>query len=1351
MRELFKKYLSEVPAGKVLDIGSQMVVGQAFSYRSLFEDAGWEYSGLDLAEGVNVDILTDSTEALPISDESFDVIISGQAFEHIDFFWVTFKEMARVLKPVGMIFLIAPSRGPEHRYPVDCWRFYPDGFHALAKWAGVELISAETDWQPDEDKDSAPWGDTVGVFRKLEEENSSCVIESNPEDAHRLSGPDGCEHVMCKAIASCLDSRNDHTSAWQGHYLFAHWLVNAVKPSLIVELGTHYGGSYFGFCEAVKHSGLSCQCYAIDTWIGDEQAGYYGRQVFEYVASVNNSKFNDFSKLYKMDFNTALSLFEEGRIDILHIDGCHSYEAVRHDYESWLPKMSDNGIILFHDINERQDDFGVWRLWEELSEKHRGFAFDHSHGLGVLAVGSVTSAELHELIEAAQSPEKAQVIKRYFSSLNQLLISKSSKELQAYPAQIFIDSGNGFSEEESLTQSVFLNSNRINFDLGSIPVKRLRFDPCNLPCIVNLKSTKVDYLNGSVGQISPAASNALEHVERTFFFSTDDPQIIFDVNKTISSVSFELRVSPVFEETARQILTRGESLEGMSKETSDGLNELRELFAIQQNELIEAQGQLDFVNSEFVETREALDLAFVEYDELQIKCDEALRTKLRLEILQSDLESMHSSNETLKSQLAEEVRQKNVSRSSLLRLVNKSSWAEHIEGVLSRLMHPVAFWRHWRKGDYKVISESGLFDEKWYLETYPDVAAVGCDPIEHYVRWGALEGRWPNAHFDACWYATKYKSVLRFGLLPFVHYILYGQKRQLHMSDPGVDGYRDWRTLRKRFLKEEFNVHTFLVSLEKQPIISIIMPLYNTPEPYLKEALQSVKEQLYPHWELCLVDDASTDELASIIKEIFGSNSQVRYIKRNDNGGISAASNDALNMATGEYVCFLDHDDVLEPHAIASMVLGINQNPEVDWLYSDEDKISERGHIFAPVFKPDWSPAFFMCCMFTCHFSMYKIDLLREIGGFDSAFDGAQDYEMSLRLLRTNPIIVHIPDVLYHWRMCEGSTALNVDSKPKAIRRQQRALTEFLADRDGYILDGPIHGMNKIQFKMKNSPRIGIVIPSAGRESHVFVGTSYVEHLVESIQTKSTYKNYSIYISVNEDLEAMTRESLERLDCILVNYSAEPFNLSDKINELVESCQEEHVVLLNDDMEIISEDWLEQMLMWFEQDNVGCVGSQLLFPDNTIQHAGVVFFDIGPGHPYYSEPNTNSGYLGSIQYAREYSAVTGACMMFKRSEFLEVGGFDPDFHMNYNDVDFCWKLRIQLGKRIVYTPEAKLFHYESVSKGETSPKELEAINEKWIGTFNNDPFFNRHLQPGSFAARLDSQTPLEEYYSTIKR
>jgi O-antigen biosynthesis protein len=535
--------------------------------------------------------------------------------------------------------------------------------------------------------------------------------------------------------------------------------------------------------------------------------------------------------------------------------------------------------------------------------------------------------------------------------------------------------------------------------------------------------------------------------------------------------------------------------------------------------------------------------------------------------------------------------------------------------------------------------------------------------------------------------------------------------------------------LRKRSRREN---ELLLGAMRRKPVISVLVPVYDTPEIWLRHCIDSVLKQQYPHWELCLVDDCSrAPHVRRILEEYRQADTRVNVLYRSENGHIAKATNSALEIATGEFIALLDHDDELTEDALFEVAIAHNENPAADWIYSDEDKIDEEGFCSDPFYKPDWSPEYFLTCMYTCHLGVYRTELVRSIGGFRPEVNGAQDYDLALRLAARETVVYHIPKVLYHWRTLATSTASGGDAKDYAYPAAQRALANYLKEAgvSGEVLPGPRHGFHRIRFDIVGQPKVSIVIPSAARiVEHEGERIDLLRMCVGSILERSTYRNLEIVVVENGDLRPELKDWLSG-KVRLVTYEAERFNLSEKMNLGALHATGDHVVLLNDDIEVISPDWIQQMLQYSQQPGIGAVGAKLLFPNRRIQHAGVVLLNGSPGHPYYNHPPEEIGYYLTVLLARNCIAVTGACTMTRAAVFREVGGYSVDFPLNYNDVDYGLKLR-EKGYRTVYVPEAELLHYESVSKegaGGVRPGELDKFRRKWGERYTVDPYYNPNL------------------------
>jgi GT2 family glycosyltransferase len=523
-----------------------------------------------------------------------------------------------------------------------------------------------------------------------------------------------------------------------------------------------------------------------------------------------------------------------------------------------------------------------------------------------------------------------------------------------------------------------------------------------------------------------------------------------------------------------------------------------------------------------------------------------------------------------------------------------------------------------------------------------------------------------------------------------------------------------------------------LSTLRRKPVFSVLLPVYDTPEKWLRLSIESVLNQQYPYWELCVVDDCSKEpHVRRILEEYRERDARVKVAYRSENGHIARATNSALEIATGEFIALLDHDDEITPDALLEIAIAHNEHPEADWIYSDEDKIDEDNFCSDPFYKPDWSPEYFLACMYTCHLGVYRTAKVREIGGFRPEVNGAQDYDVALRLMARNVSIQHVPKVLYHWRTLATSTAAGGDAKDYAYPAAQRAVANYLkeAGLEGEVLPGPRHGFHRVQFKIHGNPKVSIVIPSAARIiDYEGAQIDLLRMCVGSILEKSTYKNYEIVVVDNGDLRPDLKTWLAG-KAETVTYQAQRFNLAEKMNLGARHATGEHLILLNDDIKVISPDWIEQMLQYSQLPGVGAVGAKLLFPNRRIQHAGIVLLMANPGHAYYDHPPEEIGYYLSAVVPRNYLAVTGACTMTRAEVYREVGGYSEDFPLNYNDVDYGLKLR-EKGYRIVYTPYAELFHYESVSKegaGGVRVGELDKFHWKWRDKYFLDPYYNPNL------------------------
>ena len=536
--------------------------------------------------------------------------------------------------------------------------------------------------------------------------------------------------------------------------------------------------------------------------------------------------------------------------------------------------------------------------------------------------------------------------------------------------------------------------------------------------------------------------------------------------------------------------------------------------------------------------------------------------------------------------------------------------------------------------------------------------------------------------------------------------------------------------------------------------ISILVPLWNTPEDFLREMIESVTAQTYENWELCLADgsDDAHEYVAGIVREYQEKDGRGRilYRKLEKNEGIAGNTNQCLTMATGEYIGLFDHDDILHPGVLYEYVKVINEK-QADYIYCDETtfKSGDINKMLTMHFKPDFAIDNLRANNYICHFSVFARELLDGTELFRPRFDGSQDHDMILRLTDRAKNVVHVPKLLYYWRSHPGSVASDINAKPYAIQSAKDAVADHLR-RHGFThfqitSTRAFETIFKIRYQILGSPLISIVIAN---KDHV----SDLRRCVSSILEKSTYEDYEIIIVENNSEEKETFEYYEELQgndrITTVTYEGE-FNYSAVNNLGVRNAKGEYILLLNNDTQVITVNWMEELLMYAQRADVGAVGAKLYYADKTIQHAGVVL-GLGAhrtaGHSHYKQHRENLGYMGRLCYAQDVSAVTGACLLVKKALYEEVGGLEEDFAISLNDVDFCLKLR-EKGYLNVFTPFAELYHFESVSRGlddqgqkaQRYNRESEHFRQKWKEVLDaGDPYYNPNfsLDRSDFALKI---------------
>lgn len=542
------------------------------------------------------------------------------------------------------------------------------------------------------------------------------------------------------------------------------------------------------------------------------------------------------------------------------------------------------------------------------------------------------------------------------------------------------------------------------------------------------------------------------------------------------------------------------------------------------------------------------------------------------------------------------------------------------------------------------------------------------------------------------------------------------------------NSYEVWLFNHRLTIEKLARMHVEVSRFDYRPTISIVMPIYNTDKLWLTAAINSITSQVYPKWELCAVDDASSkEEVRKVLAEHASRDARIIVKYLDEHLGFSGAYNEALKMASGEFVGILDHDDEFTKDALFEVVKVLNDHPDEDLIYFDDDKMDSQGRI-EPFFKPDWSPDLFLSMNYLGH-PVIRKSLLEEIGGFREGFEGSQDYDILLRVTEQTNRIFHISKQLYSWRKVPGSAA-SIRYKPYAMPAGKLAILDAIERRgiQGDVEDGVYADLYRVRYRI-GSPLVTIIIPTKNQ-------CELLRRCLTSIESKSTYRNYEIIVV---DHDSDNPEAVDYLNHIktlpgyIVLKFHGSFNYSRIINLAAEHARGYHLLLLNNDTEVVKEDWIEAMLEHSQRESVAIVGSKLIFPDGKIQHAGVI---VGLGslawHAFYKQPASKPGYLGLSDVIRNCSAVTAACMMVRRHIFQILNGFDEKIEVDLGDVDFCLRA-IQLGYQIVYTPYAVLKHYEGASRKASGTyihhlNDRKLFTERW-GTLlrEGDPYYNPNL------------------------
>lgn len=1091
------------------------------------------------------------------------------------------------------------------------------------------------------------------------------VFEREPRYLSRLS----------RAAAFITPDRVVHPPSWVGHIPFAFWIVDILRPAILVELGTHSGNSYSAFCQAVQTLGTSTRCHAVDTWAGDPQAGIYGPEVLADLAAYHAPRYGDFSRLMQMSFDQALSHFADGSIDLLHIDGLHTYEAVRHDFETWLPKMSRRGVILFHDINVHQPGFGVWKLWEEITASRPHFSFMHCHGLGVLAVGDDLPADLRWLLDLpAGTGEDIDGVRGFFAKLGDGIVD-----------------GYLSTERDRVIQA---QQNIIRAHEAEIEAFRHRYREqdeliVKHAAVLNARDrTIADLASGRQAEIARLNSTVQDHSrklalhiamvqDRDRAIQDRDRQILALLHSTSWRVTAPMRA-------LRRLMARGKRLFTLPQRP------LTHRMTVTQTHQIIGDGPYESTGDD---PQLILDTGQPRAPRgwCVLSCTLADTSAVLLPMLYVDTGSGFS------DQMAHAL---------------PPARDGHVEHLLflppetqSLRLDPTIEVAQFRLTDIRVRE------------------VTRAEALFRLVR---RYGRGWRQEWQAL-YATGQDRA--------------GQDRTKRLLRAHVAGsYDRWVALYDTLHPWDRDaIRRDIASWTDRPVISILMPVYNPPVEFLRQSLDSVREQIYPHWELCIADDASTElAVGALLRDYAARDRRIKLSFRPANGNISAASNTALDLATGAFVALMDHDDRIPPHALYRVAMEIRQHPQTDLIYSDEDKIDADNRRYGPYFKSDWNYDLLCGQNMVSHLGVYRTSLLRRLGGFREGYEGSQDYDLALRVAEATAPgnIRHIPQVLYHWRVFEGSPSFSSVDLPRAVKAARRAIQDHL-DRSGTAARAePVSGMEwftrVVHPLPQPAPHVTLIVPTRDR-------VDLLRPCIDGLLQHTDYPAFDIIIIDNGSGEPGTHAyfmELQSNPLVRVLPFDQPFNYAAINNHAAAFAKGDVLGLINNDIKVIHPDWLREMVSQAVRPGVGMVGAKLYYGDGRIQHAGVVTGILGvANHVFKFADRHDPGYFGRLKLVQEYSCVTGACMVMRKSVFDQVGGLDAEnLAISFNDIDLCLRIR-EAGYRVLWTPFAELFHLESMTRGApTQPEQIERFTQeiaymekRWAGILRSDPFYNPNL------------------------
>ncbi len=940
------------------------------------------------------------------------------------------------------------------------------------------------------------------------------------------------------------------------------------------------------------------------------------------------------------------------------------------------------------------------------------------------------------------------------------------KDCSYYFAQLYFTKEGQYEENNSLKVDNPQNVNLLSFDLSNTEgVKKLRLDIINASCIVKINKCELETVDNRLIEVNMNRTNACLYLKNLYFFLENDPQmeiIIPDEEKiTHLIVNYEFvefgvknNISKIIRDLNAYYNTKINNIQVEYNALIDKqntkyerlLNKYKGLLSYEQeviNDRMRLSSQRHY--ADYLEQR--INLIYHSYS---WKITKIFRIMLKRKSKKPPYEILQRNDLIIMNIDAAMVKKQKL----FLRGWAFSKINEKLEISVANFKKDDLFCEqetrsdvfNYYNGDYQnlhcgfKLTVSNINKEEAVIvkiHSEKDAIIVSFNPYEIAQKYRVKLITKKNLK-------NTVKHLKKYGLNATIKQIkAYALGEVQQDYDPEI-AYQKWIKNHENYKKQEVKqkIHKFMI----KPKISILVPVYNVEERWLKRCIESVINQYYENWELCIADDNSTlTYIKPLLSAYQKADSRIKVVFRDKNGHISRATNSALEIATGEYIALLDNDDELAPFALYEVVKHINEHPESDLIYSDEDKTDLKGIRRDPHFKPDYSPDTLLSSNYISHLGIYRRSLVIKAGGFRTGYEGSQDYDLVLRFVEMTDKIYHIPKILYHWRMVEGSTALMSASKSYAYEAGFRALNDAI-NRRNLLANVKYHGevpYYVMEYDVLSDDFVSIIIPTKDNGD-------ILDKCLYSIYTKTQRIKYEIIIVDNGSTEENTFKVFSKYREIFPDFQILtldiPFNYSKLNNEAVKLTKGNYILLLNNDIEVITHDWLKIMVGYARQKHIGAVGAKLLYPDDTIQHGGVI---LGVGgvanHAFLNHDRNSPGYYARLKVPYNYSAVTGACLAVKKDKYLEAGGLDENLMVAFNDIDFNLKL-LKIGYYNVFLPQVELYHYESKSRGkdDTNEKlkrfnnEVKYMVSKWGDILSKDPFYNPNLSYQTTNFRINS-------------